>query len=239
MEFFHKIWEKIRSFFDNKEKTVDQAAIDEARAQRLKEINDPEDDFSNDVAYDAQELEQLSRKAANRRNFRTGYYIFGSFLAVVLVAWGVIGLLTTPQPDICIMIQADGLAENADMESIRMLVADAVGDHNEDGQVVVEVTQISMPAAHTEDNQAAFDMAYEDIEEALISPNIVLIIGREDFLDRAEVVDDLADVRVSLDQTGLTLHENSPLREYQVVARAGESDQAVLAAEVLAKLARQ
>ncbi len=238
MEFISKIWDKIKSFFYNKVETVDQAAIDEARTQRLKEINDPEDDFANDVAYDDDELLQLSRKSANRRNMRTGYYIFGSIMAVGLVLWGVIGLLTTPQPDICMMIQADGIVENADIESVRALVAAAVGDRNGDGKVVVEVTEISMPAVHTEENQSAFDLAHEDIELALISPNIGLIIGREEFLAEADTAAGLDSGRLSLEQTGLELNENNPLREYQAAGRAGQSDQAVLAAEVLAKLAK-
>ncbi len=238
MEFINKIWDKIKSFFSNKAETVDQAAIDEARARRLQEINDPEDDFTNDVAYDEEELLQLSRKVANQRNFRTGYYIFGSLLAVGLVLWGVIGLLTTPKPDICILIQADGLVENADIESVRALVADVAGDRNGDGKVVVEVTEISMPAIHTEENQSAFDLAHEDIELALISPNIGLVIGREDFLAEADAAAGLNGERLSLAQTGLEMHENNPLREYQAAGRAGQSDQAALAAEVLAKMAR-
>lgn len=239
MEFLNKIWEKIKSFFGNKEKVVDQAAIDEARTQRLQDLNDPEDDFANDVAYDEAELERLSRKAANRRNFRTGYYIFGSILAVGLILWDVIGLLTTPQPDISIMIQADGLVENADIESVRALVADAVGDRNGDGQIVVEVTEISMPAVRTEENGSAFDVAHEDIEAALIPPNIGLIIGREEFLAEADAATGLEEGRLSLAQTDLELNENNPLREYQVAGRAGQSDEAVLAGEVLAKLAKR
>ncbi len=236
MEFINKIWDKIKSFFYNKAETVDQAAIDEARAQRLRELNDPEDDFANDVAYDEEELLQLSRKESNRRNMRTGYHVFGSIMAIGLILWGVIGLLVTPRPDICIMIQADGLVESADIESVRVLVADAVGDRNGDGKVVVEVTEISMPAAHTEENQSAFELAHEDIEAALISPNIGLIIGREEFLAEADDSTGLDSERLSLAQTGLELHENNPLCEYQAACRAGESDQAVLAAEVLAKL---
>ncbi len=238
MEFLSKIWKKIKLFFYNKAETVDQAAIDEARAQRLRELNDPEDDFANDVAYDEKELLQLSRKESNRRNMRTGYHVFGSIMAIGLVLWGVIGLLTTPQPDICMMIQADGMVENADIESVRALVADAVGDRNGDGKVVVEVTEISMPATHTEENQSAFDLAHEDIGAALISPNIGLIIGREEFLAEADEAVGLDSKRLLLAQAGLELHENNPLREYQAAGRAGQSDQAVLAAEVLAKLGK-
>lgn len=232
MEFFRKIWEKIKSFFYNKAETVDQAAIDEARAQRLQELNDPEDDFANDVAYDEKELAQLSRKAANRRNFRTGYYIFGSMLAIGLVAWGLIGLFTTPQPDISIMIQADGLVEDADVESIRAMVADAAGDRNGDGKVVVEVTEISMPATRTEENETAFTVAREDIEEALIPPAIGLIFGREEFLDAAAEFNELASERVPVAQLGLELSENNPLSEYGVTYRVETTSQAALAKEV-------
>lgn len=239
MNFLSNLWEKIKALFNNQAQTVDQAAIDEARAKRLEELNDPEDDFANDVAYDAKELQLLSRKAANRRHFRTGYYIFGTLLAIVLVAWGVIGFLTTPKPDICIMIQADGIVEQEDLAAIRALVADATGDRNEDGQVVVEVTQISMPAKQTEENQSAFQVAYEDIEEALISPNVSLVIGRQNFLAQAEVVDDLVGETIFVSELMPDMHQNNPLWEYRIAARAGESKQAVLAAEVLAALAKK
>lgn len=232
MAFLSRIWEKIKSFFYNKAQTVDQAAIDEARAKRLQELNDPEDDFANDVAYDEKELAQLSRKAANRRNFRTGYYIFGSILAVGLVAWGLIGLLTTPRPDISIMIQADGLVEDADMESIRAMVADAAGDRNGDGKVVVEITEISMPAARTEENETAFTVAREDIEEALISPAIGLIFGREDFLAAASEFNELASEPVPVAQLGLSLSENNPLGEYRMTYRVDATSQSALAKEV-------
>ncbi len=250
MNFLSNLWEKIKALFNNQAQTVDQAAIDEARAKRLEELNDPEDDFANDVAYDAKELQLLSRKAANRRHFRTGYYIFGTLLAIVLVAWGVIGFLTTPKPDRLVektnrkegelgTFSADGIVEQEDLAAIRALVADATGDRNEDGQVVVEVTQISMPAKQTEENQSAFQVAYEDIEEALISPNVSLVIGRQNFLAQAEVVDDLVGETIFVSELMPDMHQNNPLWEYRIAARAGESKQAVLAAEVLAALAKK
>lgn len=223
-----KIWEKIKSFFTNQAPVVDQAAIDEARAQRLQDLNDPEDDFENDVAYDAQELEKLSRQAAQKRTFRSAYYIFGSILAVGLVAWGLIGLLITPKPDISIMIQADGLVENGDVEKIRTLVADAVGDHNGDGKVVVEVTEVSMPAVRNEETEAAFLAGEQTIAETLVSPTIALIFGREDFLAAADV----AQERLALAQVLPDLSENNPLNDYFVSYRLEDTKQSAVAKDV-------
>ena len=232
MEFFDTIWEKIKSLFSNKAQMVDQAAIDAERARRLEELNDPDDDFANDVAYDEKELAELSRKAANRRNFRTGYYIFGSILAVGLVAWGLIGLFTTPQADISIMIQADGMVEQADAEAIRSLVADAVGDRNGDGKILVEVTSISMPITRTQENEPAFTVAREDIEEALIPPTIGLIFGRDMFIDMADDFNKLAEESVTLTQVMSGLSENNPLREYVMTYRDEKTEQSALAKEV-------
>ena len=228
MEFLNKIWEKIKSFFTNKASVVDQAAIDEARAQRLQELNDPDDDFGDDVAYDAQELERLSRQAAQKRTFRSAYYIFGSILALGLVVWGLIGLLITTKPDISIMIQADGLVEDGDVESIRALVADAIGDRNGDGKVVVEVTEISMPAVRNEENEAAFLAGEQNIQEELIAPTIALIFGREDFLAAADVTED----RLALAQVLPELSENNPLNDYFVAYRMGETKQIADAKDV-------
>lgn len=228
MEFLSKIWEKIKSFFTNKEPKVDQAAIDEARAQRLQELNDPEDDFADDIAYDAEELTRLSRQAANKRTFRSAYYIFGSILAVGLVAWGLIGLLITPKPDISILIQADGLVEDGDVESIRILVADAVGDQNGDGKVVVEVTEISMPAQRNEETEAAFLAGKESIEETLVAPTIALLFGREEFLAQADVTQD----RLALAEVLPDLSENNPLKDYFVAYRQGDTKQIAVAKDV-------
>lgn len=232
MEFLNKIWEKIKSFFTNKEPVVDHAAIDAARAQRLQELNDPEDDFADDVAYDEAELQKLSREAANKRAFRSGYYIFGSILAVGLVAWGLIGLLITPKPDISIMIQADGKVEDADVERIRVLVADAVGDHNGDGKTVVEVTEISMPAVRNEETEAAFLAGEQSISETLVAPTIALIFGREDFLAAADTVEE----RLALKQVWPDLTENHPLNDYYVTYRQGETKQIAVAKDVYNKL---
>lgn len=228
MEFLNKIWEKIKSLFTNKTPIVDQAAIDEARAQRLRELNDPEDDFSDDIAYDEAELEKLSKQAANKRAFRSGYYIFGAILAVGLVAWGLIGLLITPKADISIMIQADGIVEDADVEQIRSLVADAAGDQNGDGKVVVEVTEIAMPAVRNDENEAAFRAGEESMTEALIPPSIALIFGREDFLAAADVVEE----RLSMAQVLPDLSENNPLRDYFVTYRMGDTKQIAIAKDV-------
>ena len=236
MEFLNKILDKIKSLFNNKAETKDMAAVDEMRAQRLQELNDPEDDFSGDVAYDEAELAELSRKAASRRNFRTGYYIFGSLLAVGLVAWGLVGLLTTPKADISIMVQVDGLVEQADMELIQSTVAQAVGDRNGDGKVVVEVTQISMPIERTEENATAFDVAREDIEEALIAPTIGLIFGRESFVDMAKDFNPMAEQSVSLQELGLALHRNNPLNDYVMTYRVENTSQSALAKEVYTAL---
>ena len=237
MEFFDTIWEKIKSLFSNKAQTVDQAAIDAERAQRLEELNDPDDDFANDVAYDEKELAELSRKAANRRNFRTGYYIFGSIMAVGLVAWGLIGLWTTPQADISIMIQADGMVEQADVENIRALVAEAVGDRDGDGKVTVEVTSISMPAVQTEENETAFTVAREDIEEALIPPSIGLIFGRDLFIDMTDDFNRIAEESVPLARVVSGLSENNPLCEYVMTYRDENTEQSALAKEVFDILA--
>ncbi len=228
MEFLSKIWEKIKLFFTNKEPKLDQAAIDEARAKRLQELNDPEDDFADDMAYDAEELTKLSRQAANKRTFRSAYYIFGSLLAIGLVAWGLIGLLITPKPDISIMIQADGLVEDGDVESIRTLVADAVGDRNEDGKVVVEVTEISMPAQRNEETEAAFLAGKESIEETLVAPTIALLFGREEFLAQADVTQD----RLALAEVLPDLSENNPLKDYFVAYRQGDTKQIAVAKDV-------
>lgn len=237
MGFFDKIWEKIKSFFGNKVETVDQAAIDAERAARLAALNDPDDDFAHDVAYDEKELAELSRKAANRRNFRTGYYIFGSILAVGLVAWGLIGLFTTPQADISIMIQADGQVEQADLESIRAMVAEATGDRNGDGEILVEVTTISLPPTHTEENETAFTVGREDIEEALIPPTIGLIFGRDLFVNMADDFNKLADESVSLAEIVPGLSENNPLRDYVMTYRDENTEQSALAQEVFGVLA--
>ena len=236
MEFLSKIWDKIKSFFNNKASVVDQAAIDEARAARLQELNDPEDEFDNDVAYDAAELEKLSRQAAQKRTFRSAYYIFGSILAVGLVAWGLIGLLTTPKPDISIMIQADGLVEDADVATIRTLVADAVGDRNGDGKVVVEITEISMPAVRNEETEAAFLAGAQSIEETLVAPNIALFFGREAFMDSVNGSTQLADERLALGDLAPDLSENNPLNDYFVAYRQGDSKQAIVAKDVYQKL---
>lgn len=228
MEFSNKIWEKIKSFFTNKASAVDQEAIDEARAQRLQELNDPEDDFTDDIAYNAEELEKLSRQAAQKRTFRSAYYIFGSILAVGLVAWGLIGLWLTPKADISIMIQADGFVEDGDVESIRVLVADAVGDRNGDGKVVVEVTEISMPAVRNQENEAAFLAGEQSIEEALIAPTIALFFGREEFLAAAEVTED----RLALTQILPELHPNNPLNDYFMAYRQGDTKQTAVAKDV-------
>lgn len=228
MEFLSKIWEKIKSFFTNKEPKVDQAAIDEARAQRLQELNDPEDDFADDIAYDEDELVKLSRQAANKRTFRSAYYIFGSLLAIGLVAWGLIGLLITPKPDISIMIQADGMVEDGDVESIRTLVADAVGDQNGDGKVVVEVTEISMPALRNEETEAAFLAGKESIEETLVAPTIALLFGREEFLAQTDATED----RLALAEILPDLSENNPLKDYFIAYRQGDTKQIAVAKDV-------
>ena len=228
MEFLSKIWEKIKSFFTNKEPKVDQAAIDEARAQRLQELNDPEDDFADDIAYDEAELVKLSRQAANKRTFRSAYYIFGSLLAIGLVAWGLIGLLITPKPDISIMIQADGMVEDGDVESIRTLVADAVGDQNGDGKVVVEVTEISMPAQRNEETEAAFLAGKESIEETLVAPTIALLFGREEFLAQTDATED----RLALAEILPDLSENNPLKDYFIAYRQGDTKQIAVAKDV-------
>ncbi len=228
MEFLNKIWEKIKSFFNNQVPTVDQAAIDEERAKRLQDLNDPEDDFADDVAYDAKELEKLSRQAANKRTFRSAYYIFGSILAIGLVAWGLIGLWLTPKADISIMIQADGLVEDGDVESIRVLVADAVGDRNGDGKVVVEITEISMPAVRNEENEAAFLAGEQSVTEALVAPTIALIFGRDEFLAAADVTED----RLALAQVLPQLHANNPLNDYFMAYRQGDTEQTEVAKDV-------
>ncbi len=228
MEFLSKIWEKIKSFFTNKEPKVDQAAIDEARAQRLQELNDPEDDFADDIAYDEDELVKLSRQAANKRTFRSAYYIFGSLLAIGLVAWGLIGLWITPKPDISIMIQADGMVEDGDVESIRTLVADAVGDQNGDGKVVVEVTEISMPAQRNEETEAAFLAGKESIEETLVAPTIALLFGREEFLAQTDATED----RLALAEILSDLSENNPLKDYFIAYRQGDTKQIAVAKDV-------
>lgn len=228
MEFLSKIWEKIKSFFTNKEPKVDQAAIDEARAQRLQELNDPEDDFADDIAYDEAELVKLSRQAANKRTFRSAYYIFGSLLAIGLVAWGLIGLWITPKPDISIMIQADGMVEDGDVESIRTLVADAVGDQNGDGKVVVEVTEISMPALRNEETEAAFLAGKESIEETLVAPTIALLFGREEFLAQTDATED----RLALAEILPDLSENNPLKDYFIAYRQGDTKQIAVAKDV-------
>jgi len=228
MEFLSKIWEKIKSFFTNKEPKVDQAAIDEARAQRLQELNDPEDDFADDIAYDEAELVKLSRQAANKRTFRSAYYIFGSLLAIGLVAWGLIGLWITPKPDISIMIQADGMVEDGDVESIRTLVADAVGDQNGDGKVVVEVTEISMPAQRNEETEAAFLAGKESIEETLVAPTIALLFGREEFLAQTDATED----RLALAEILPDLSENNPLKDYFIAYRQGDTKQIAVAKDV-------
>ena len=228
MEFLSKIWEKIKSFFMNKEPKVDQAAIDEARAQRLQELNDPEDDFADDIAYDEAELVKLSRQAANKRTFRSAYYIFGSLLAIGLVAWGLIGLWITPKPDISIMIQADGMVEDGDVESIRTLVADAVGDQNGDGKVVVEVTEISMPAQRNEETEAAFLAGKESIEETLVAPTIALLFGREEFLAQTDATED----RLALAEILPDLSENNPLKDYFIAYRQGDTKQIAVAKDV-------
>lgn len=228
MEFLSKIWEKIKSFFTNKEPKVDQAAIDEARAQRLQELNDPEDDFADDIAYDEDELVKLSRQAANKRTFRSAYYIFGSLLAIGLVAWGLIGLWITPKPDISIMIQADGMVEDGDVESIRTLVADAVGDQNGDGKVVVEVTEISMPAQRNEETEAAFLAGKESIEETLVAPTIALLFGREEFLAQTDATED----RLALAEILPDLSENNPLKDYFIAYRQGDTKQIAVAKDV-------
>ena len=237
MEFFDKIWEKIKSLFSNKAQSIDLAAIDAERAQRLEQLNDPDDDFANDVAYDEKELAELSRKAANRRNFRTGYYIFGSILAVGLVAWGLIGVFTTPQADISIMIQADGMVEQADVENIRAMVAQATEDINGDGKILVEVTNISMPAVHTQENEPAFAVAREDIEEALIPPTIGLIFGRDLFMDMADDFNKLAEESVPLTEIMSGLNENNPLNEYMLTYRDENTEQSALAKKVFDVLA--
>lgn len=228
MEFLSKIWEKIKSFFTNKEPKVDQASIDEARAQRLQELNDPEDDFADDIAYDEAELVKLSRQAANKRTFRSAYYIFGSLLAIGLVAWGLIGLWITPKPDISIMIQADGMVEDGDVESIRTLVADAVGDQNGDGKVVVEVTEISMPAQRNEETEAAFLAGKESIEETLVAPTIALLFGREEFLAQTDAAED----RLALAEILPDLSENNPLKDYFIAYRQGDTKQIAVAKDV-------
>jgi len=228
MEFLSKIWEKIKSFFTNKEPKVDQAAIDEARAQRLQELNDPEDDFADDIAYDEDELVKLSRQAANKRTFRSAYYISGSLLAIGLVAWGLIGLWITPKPDISIMIQADGMVEDGDVESIRTLVADAVGDQNGDGKVVVEVTEISMPAQRNEETEAAFLAGQESIEETLVAPTIALLFGREEFLAQTDATED----RLALAEILPDLSENNPLKDYFIAYRQGDTKQIAVAKDV-------
>ena len=225
MEFFEKIKTKVKELFGRDlPETPNEYEMRAKRKQLLRELNEPEDGFEDDLALDEEELKKEAEKSKRRRDTRKWYYIFGMVIGLGMIVWGVVGLIITPKPDLYLLLQSDGYCETADLDAVQKRIETACGDRNGDGKVTVKVTKVYMPAIHTEQNDGAFTTAREDISQALLSGQIALIIGRAEFLEKAAEYEPLEAGAKNLSECGMAMNENSPLLEYKVAVRQGTAE---------------
>ena len=139
---------------------------EQRRRRKLREsINDPDDLFFDDEVLDREELERVARLRRIRNSFRRGYFIFGAILGKAMIVLAVFYMLSTPKPDLQVLLQEDGLIEQGDIEDIQAFLERYVEDQNGDGKITVTFTRVSIPAERTEENENLFDIAYRDIDE--------------------------------------------------------------------------
>ena len=165
---------------------VDHVAEQRRRRKLRESINDPDDLFFDDEVLDGEELARVARKRRNRNSFRRGYYIFGAILGTAMIVIAVYNMISTPKPDLQVLLQEDGVLEQGDIEDIQKYLEQYVEDQNGDGKITVTFTRISMPAQRTEDNESQFEAAYHDMDEQLVPFNIAFFVGREEFISMAD-----------------------------------------------------
>ena len=210
---------------------VDHVAEQRRRRKLRESINDPDDLFFDDEVLDGEELARVARKRRNRNSFRRGYYIFGAILGTAMIVIAVYNKISTPKPDLQVLLQEDGVLEQGDIEDIQKYLEQYVEDQNGDGKITVTFTRISMPAQRTEDNESQFEAAYHDMDEQLVPFNIAFFVGREEFISMADELRGLAYYKPAesvypLTETDIPIGANSPLNDYYFAVRA-QSDAAL------------
>lgn len=115
------LWDSIKNKWNQMTGNAPVDHVSEQRRRRkLREsINDPDDLFFDDEVLDREELERVARKRRNRNSFRRGYYIFGAILGTAMIVIAVYNMLSTPKPDLQVLLQEDGLIEQGDIEDIQ------------------------------------------------------------------------------------------------------------------------
>ena len=227
------LWDSIKNKWNQMTGNAPVDHVSEQRRRRkLREsINDPDDLFFDDEVLDREELERVARKRRNRNSFRRGYYIFGAILGTAMIVIAVYNMLSTPKPDLQVLLQEDGLIEQGDIEDIQAFLERYVEDQNGDGKITVTFTRVSMPAERTEENENLFDIADRDIDEQLVPYNIAFFVGREEFIAMADELRGLAYYKPAeslypLTETDIPIGANSPLNDYYFAVRA-QSDSSI------------
>ena len=81
-----------------------------------------------------------------------------------------------------------------------------------------------MPAEHTEENEALFTAAVDEISEELTPYNISLIFGREDFITEADYIRPIKDKVLLSEIENIEAGEESALNNYYISVRETVQD---------------
>lgn len=197
-----KFGESIKKLFGKEEKPT-AAELEARRRQTLREVNDPEDDFSADAGFSPDELRQIARKTRYKRRFRLGYTVAGMILAAAFALYGLISYLVTPRPDLTLLVQIDGAVTTEQRTALENYVKERCPDVNGDGKVTVAIREVYFPEDGASVNDETRAAAADNVGEALVDGKKGVAIGSAAFLD---TVSQSASVtaRVPLSETGFS-----------------------------------
>lgn len=216
--------DKIKSIFKKEDEHILTAAEIKERKKLNAEYNDPEDSFLNDEYLTEEEMQAMSYKKTRKGNFRIGYYALGFVLALVMIGYGLVNIIIDKKYDIHILVQDDDEITKEECEYINEYLSKFVPDKNGDGEILIDVDYVYMPAEYSEDMAGAWSAGVNGIEKSLTSYQVSIIFGREGFLDEANGVRPLYEMKgeasVPLKELeGFEIKDGSTLEGYRVAVR--------------------
>lgn len=210
---------KIKNIFKkNQPETISQSEL-ERRKKLNAQLNHPDDNFLDDDFLEEEELRRLNDKNVKKGKFKIGYTAFGFLFAAVIIIYAAVNMFKDAKFDLRIMVQDDGFITESEIIELEELVKPYVADKNNDGEVIIEVISIAMPAEVTDDNEALYNSAVSEMSEELTPYYVSIVFGRENFTDAVNEIRPIKE-KVNLSEIeNLEIGDESALNEYYIAVR--------------------